>query len=130
MKHILTFLALASASVAMAEEFPYLAFESADGSIQTVDATGVDASFIDGVLVVNHSDGVLQIPVSELSKFYFTSEKSSLADVSIASSPVKAYSVTGIFAGDFANVADAQKQLPAGIYIVKSEYETFKICVK
>lgn len=129
-KNLFAVLALGTTFVANAEQFPYLAFECADGTVHSVNTSNLDAVFSDGTMVVTHSEGVLNIPVSNLSKFYFTSIPSGIDNLPVVNTAVSVYNTTGMAIGNFEDLKSAKQALPAGIYVIKSESETFKIAVK
>ena len=57
---------------AQADDYPYLTFETNDGSLQSVSTENLTLSISDGKLVVN--DGTYSYPLTSLTKMYFTTD--------------------------------------------------------
>ena len=135
MKNLFPALLLLASQTASAElyDYPYMAFQTADGIVKTIPVSSLSIVVSDGNLVVTYSDGSESFPLSDLAKMYFTTE----AEVtkvqnpeSTGSSEVEVTSLAGVFCGTFPSVEAARQSLPAGMYIVKNSKETFKIAVK
>lgn len=116
---------------ASAAEYPVMSFETADGSVQSVSSDNLTMSFSAESLFADHSGGRLEIPVSNLRKFYFVADPSSVvAPGAETDGSVEVFSATGIGMGRYASEADAKSSLPAGLYVMKSASRTFKTIVK
>ena len=135
MKPLFSALLLLAAQTASAElyDYPYMAFQTADGTVKTVSVSSLSLSVSNGVLIATSDDGTESFTLSDLSKMYFTSE-AVVTKVqnpeSTGSSEVEVTSLAGVFCGTFPSVEAARQSLPAGMYIVKNSTETFKIVVK
>ena len=135
MKPLFSALLLLAAQTASAElyDYPYMAFQTADGTVKTVSVSSLSLSISNGVLIATSDDGTESFTLSDLSKMYFTSE-AVVTKVqnpeSTGSSEVEVTSLAGVFCGTFPSVEAARQSLPAGMYIVKNSTETFKIVVK
>ena len=135
MKPLFSALLLLAAQTASAElyDYPYMAFQTADGTVKTVPVSSLSLSISNGVLIATSDDGTESFTLSDLSKMYFTSE-AVVTKVqnpeSTGSSEVEVTSLAGVFCGTFPSVEAARQSLPAGMYIVKNSTETFKIVVK
>ena len=62
---------MAGAATAQADDYPYLTFETADGTKVSVAAADLTLTISDGKLVVNN--GAQSFTLTELSKMYFSS---------------------------------------------------------
>ena len=56
-KFLLTLLLVLPAGVAMADDFPYFAFQTSDGETSTLNVTGLKITFSDGNIVATNADG-------------------------------------------------------------------------
>lgn len=116
---------------AAAAEYLEMAFELADGTVKSVSAASLAMTFVGGNMVAENAAGRLEIPVSELRRFYFTGAQSSVAEVGmVADEAVEVYSVTGMSMGRYSSEADARADLPAGLYVIKSASRIFKTVVR
>lgn len=102
-----------------ANDYKYLSFELADGSVQSLSVTDLTLTFSNGNLV--SSDGTT-IPLANLTKMFF-SETSGIATlpVTIKTGKVEIYNPSGSKVGVFGNMQEAKAKLPKGIYIIKDE---------
>ena len=106
---------------ALADDYPYLTFETSDGTKTSVSSASLTITIADGKLTV----GSQSFELSDLSKMYF-----SATDV-----------VTGIeelqlSLDDTAEIYDLQghkvsrDQMRRGVYVIKTNSGTRKVCVK
>ena len=111
-----------------AEDYPYLSFEKADGSVVSVSVSGLSMTFSDGKLVVaNDAGNVGELSVAALSRMFFSADAASIAEtVSQGSTGREVYTLSGVCVGKY----DAAKSLLAGIYVVKEDGKTFKMTVR
>ena len=115
-----------------AEDYNYLTFETSSGTTTSVALSNLKITFANGKLVAVNSATSTSLTLSELSKMYF-SNTSSTGIESVGTSTttsVKAYTVTGMFIGEFASVNEATQNLKKDVYVVKADDKTFKIAVK
>ena len=98
----------------------------------TIVVDGLTMNIQEGVLTVSNREGQnLSLPVSELSKFYFVSDLSSLTAITVTDGDeAYIYTLQGIRVGHFASVTDAQSSLNSGIYVCVTPKRTFKLVVK
>lgn len=110
---------------------PVMTFLISDGSLRSVPATGLSMSFADGNLLVRSTGSSFEIPVSDLVKFYFSDDMSSVDSFpDEAAETVMAYSPSGVFFGCFTSGKEAARTLPSGLYILKSANRSSKIVIK
>ncbi|MBD5284226.1 MAG: hypothetical protein HDS31_06455 [Bacteroides sp.] len=99
-----------------------------DGTILLIDSEGLEMTFSSSALQIESKEGRKDIPLSEISSFYFQAVPSSVADLEgNAVSTVELFSVDGCPMGRFASLEEAEALLSRGTYIVKSQSGTNKI---
>lgn len=117
-------------AAARAYDYPYLVFQTADGTATSVDVSDLTISVNGTELVVTNSSGTQTFTLSDLSKMYF-SETSGIADISSdKNAMIEVYSLSGNRIGTFDDLVIARKQLEKGIYIVKTNGQTSKISIQ
>lgn len=127
MKKLLLSLVLAGLLIpSSAADYKYLTLENSDGSKVSLAASGLTLTFSDGNLVAN--DGTT-LPLSSLAKMYFTETSGITTVTGSTSSVMKAYTLSGVLAGTYAENQDIS--LPKGIYIIKDQQgNTHKITIR
>lgn len=116
-----------------AEDYPYLTFQKADGTLLSVGVESLEMTFQDGNLNYTNSAGTGTLTVADLASMYFSS-----ADVTAISSltadscdgKVQAFSLQGTSYGTFDSMQSMKASVPTGMYIVKTNGKTLKIAVK
>ena len=130
MKKILLFVLLmigTCASYADDYTYPYLVFETADGTKTSVAVTEMTITIADGQLSV----GGQTFSLSDLSKMYFSTTTTGIANVNVDdNSFVDVYDLNGRKVLSNSQLSILNSQLSKGIYIVKSGSKTYKIAVK
>ncbi len=125
---------LASAvSAASSVSYPYFTFQTADGTLTSVDASSLTMTITGGKLMVSNGNENYEFSVADLSKMYFSAEKTGGVDDVLSSAddaPKEVYSVSGVHVGTYTDVATLTSSLQPGMYIVKSNGKTQKIAVK
>ncbi|MCR4994680.1 MAG: T9SS type A sorting domain-containing protein [Bacteroidales bacterium] len=125
-KAILTILTAASALTAQAYDYPYLAFQTSDGTTTTVSVESLKLTISDGQLVATNGDGSTTFTLTELSQMYFTAE----ATDAIKEVDSKTLDDAEISIYDLQGRLVPASQLKRGIYVVKTSTGTRKISVK
>lgn len=115
-----------------AEDYNYLTFETSSGTTTSVALSNLKITFANGKLVAVNSATSTTLTLSELSKMYFSNTSSTgIESVSTSgNAPVKVYTVTGMYMGEFATINEATQNLKKDVYVVKADDKTFKIAVK
>jgi len=130
MKKILLFVLLmigTCASYADDYTYPYLVFETADGTKTSVAVTEMTITIANGQLSV----GGQTFSLSDLSKMYFSTTTTGIANVNVDdNSFVDVYDLNGRKVLSNSQLSILNSQLSKGIYIVKSGSKTYKIAVK
>ncbi len=155
MRNLLLSLLLLSISLkAMADgEYPYLTFESSDGSVVSIavlkqvesgqtesgsiESLSLELTVEDGTLVAKNDEGKTIFTLTDLTKMYFsesdvTKESTGIQTIEGESSsqPIELYTTTGISLGQYKNLEAAKSKMVPGIYIVKSGRQQIKISIK
>lgn len=123
-----------SVVMAHAEDYAYLTFQQADGTLVSIPASSLTMTFADGKLVATYGAESRTLTVAELASMYFsktdaTGIKNTV--VTDADGEVEAFTLQGVSFGKFNNVESLKKKVPAGVYVVKaSNGKTSKVDVK
>ena len=118
---------------AHAESYPYLTFQKADGSLQSVGVEALEMTFQDGKLVYSNSTGTGTLTLADLAAMYFSSTDATAITSPTADSgdgKVEVFSLQGVSYGTFANLQAMKESVPTGMYIVKTNGKTQKIAVR
>ncbi|WP_141241302.1 hypothetical protein [Prevotella sp. 885] len=128
---LISMLTLLAVTAASADNYSYLAFQTADGSTRSIGVESLEMTFSDGKLIASNGTESLEISVADLTRMFFSSEATAIKDISLdADSPVKAYTVEGVCVGSYDNMASASANMGKGVYIVKGEKTTHKITIR
>ena len=118
---------------AHAESYPYLTFQKADGSLQSIGVEALEMTFQDGKLVYSNSTGTGTLKLADLAAMYFSSTDATAITSPTADSgdgKVEVFSLQGVSYGTFANLQAMKESVPTGMYIVKTNGKTQKIAVR
>lgn len=118
---------------AYATDYKGMTFEYADGTVLSVPSDGLTIiPTADNSLLVNSAASQTEIPMTDLHRFYFAEELSSIAapEVDTTASKVDVFTTDGIYLGSFSSIAEAESALPRGLYVLKTSGKTLKISVR
>ncbi|WP_293490470.1 hypothetical protein [Prevotella sp.] len=128
---LISMLTLLAVTAASADNYSYLAFQTADGSTRNIGVESLEMTFSDGKLIASNGTESLEISVADLTRMFFSSEATAIKDISLdKDSPVKVYNVEGVCVGSYDNMASASANMGKGVYIVKGEKTTHKITIR
>lgn len=128
---LISMLTLLAVTAASADNYSYLAFQTADGSTRNIGVESLEMTFSDGKLIASNGTESLEISVADLTRMFFSSEATAIKDISLdADSPVKVYTVERVCVGSYDNMASTSAYMGKGVYIVKGEKTTHKITVR
>jgi len=122
-KLLMTTVVMAATLSTMADEYPYLTFETADGTKTSVSIESLTISIQDGKLMV----GSQEFSFTDLSKMYFSvSDETTdgIEEVSIATLD----EITDIY--DLQGRKVNGEQMQSGIYVIKTKKGILKVSVK
>ena len=122
---------LVGIDTAMAYEYPFLTFQSNDGSSKTVSVESLSITVSNGQLVTN-ADGTESFALTDLSKMYFSENGGStvIANVDTGNDHVDVFTISGMHLGTFQTVDAAKASLKPGLYVMKSNNKTLKTTVR
>lgn len=125
-------MAMATVVVSYAYDYPYLTFQTIDGSVQSVDVDQLTLIISDGQLVVQNGKTDATFAISNMSKMYFSTVAAGIADVvaDTENGIVEVYSVNGTLVGRFDTMMQTLSSLTNGIYVIKAGNKTQKIIVR
>ena len=132
-KFILLAAALVMSLSAMAYDYPYLALESSDGTLRTVEIEGLSLAIENGQLILTNPDSNVVLPLSDLNKMYFSTTTTSISGVTdkgTISGEVEVFDLKGVAMGKYVSLNEAVASLTHGTYLIKSSLKTIKIAVK
>lgn len=131
-KTFITILTLLGIATTQAEDYPYMMFQTHDGTVQTLASASLTITFSNGNMVVSNGTESKVIALTDLSKMFFTSDPASVeaTQTETMNEPVEVFTMTGISMGKYESMKQAQATLERGIYVVKSKNKTLKITVK
>lgn len=131
-KLFLLVLAIAFFASSYAYDYPWLTFQSSDGTETPVSVEGLSMSVSDGNLIVTNADGSQTFELSKLSKMFFsTSSTSGISHISDdTTQQVEVYTTAGISLGKISDASQAYSSLRPGLYIIKTDKGTFKMAKK
>ena len=123
---------LVGIDTAMAYEYPFLTFQSNDGSSKTVSVESLSITVSNGQLVVTNADGTESFALTDLSKMYFSENGGStvIANVDTGNDHVDVFTISGMHLGTFQTVDAAKASLKPGLYVMKSNNKTLKTTVR
>ena len=121
-KMLLSLSMMASTLTAMADDYPYLTFETADGTKTSISTSSLTINVQDGKLMA----GSMELTLADLSKMYFSTsdETTGIEEVNFTT------------LDDTADIYDLQgrkvnkEQMRHGIYVIKTKNGTRKVNVK
>ncbi len=118
-------------ATAKAYDYPYLTFQNADGTEQSVSVEELKITYADGQLWVVEKGVTQKLDAAQLSKMYFATETSSIESLSKDNDGrVEIYNLFGVFLGNYDSAQQAVSALEKGVYVMKSASETYKIIVQ
>ncbi len=127
-KYLLLLITLIGPSCIYADDYPYLTFETADGTRTSVSVSSLTLSISDGKLTA----GDKTFTLTDLTKMYFsTTDVTSIEKVmETVEGEVEVFNLRGVSMGKYENIRSAASALKTGIYVIKSKSETIKVSVK
>ena len=135
MKKIMLTLALMMAiamNAAADNYYSYLILENSDGTTLSYVANELEITFSDGNLIVSQNGTATSHPLSSLSKMFFSNSTSSIqsADEEKTAETGEVFDLQGRRVAAQMRLADINRQLPKGVYIVKNGEKSVKFTVK
>lgn len=132
MRHFLTtLLVLATAIMAQAYDYPYLALQTTSGTVTQVATESLSLTISGTQLKATNNEGTQTFTLSELSCMYFVASATGINTIDLnQAGPVEVSTLTGASVGRYESLSAACSTLPAGVYIVQTQSNTLKIAVQ
>lgn len=131
-KLMLLAMGIVTGVTAHAYDYPYLTFELADGTVQSIAVDDLTMNAAAGSLVAANSSQTLTLTLTQLQKMYFATSATGISTVATQAQggPVEVYTLQGIHMGTFASAASAKSALRSGVYVMKNNNGTQKIAIR
>lgn len=131
-KFLIPTMALMLAMSASAETYPYLSFQTVDGSVVSLKSSNLNLTIEDGKLVVQNDEGSNKFVLTDLARMFFSkSTETSITNLNTdVNSTLQVYTTSGVFLGEFDSERSLRRSVPLGIYVVKTNGKTLKMAVK
>lgn len=130
-KLLLTLIIIAASFAALADGYPYLIFQTTDGTVRAMAVEAMTISVSGGNLVATNSEETQTFALAELDKMFFSESTTGIEEMfSPDGGEVDVFAVTGAHLGKYASAIEATTHLKTGIYVLKSKSSTIKIVVK
>ncbi len=131
-KFLIPTMALMLAMSASAETYPYLSFQTVDGSVVSLKSSNLNLTIEDGKLVVQNDEGSNKFVLTDLARMFFSqSTETAITNLNTdVNSTLQVYTTSGVFLGEFDSERSLRRSVPSGIYVVKTNGKTLKMAVK
>lgn len=130
-KVLLTFIAMLAMLSVRADEYPYMIFQTTDGTIHAMAVESLSMEISNGQLVASNNEESKTFTLTDLSRMFFCTDITGIEEVfSDDAGEVTVFTVMGVFVGKYPNANDAVKVLDGGVYLLKTKYNTIKIAVQ
>ncbi|MCR5037699.1 MAG: hypothetical protein K6A73_10350 [Bacteroidales bacterium] len=130
-KVLLTFIAMLAMLSVRADEYPYMIFQTTDGTIHAMAVESLSMEISNGQLVASNNEESKTFTLTDLSRMFFCTDSTGIEEVfSDDAGEVTVFTVMGVFVGKYPNANDAVKVLDGGVYLLKTKYNTIKIAVQ
>ena len=134
MKKFLTIMAALLVALSMqAYDYPYLSFQTSEGTVQSVAVNELIITFSNGQLVLTNTDGSQTISLSDLSYMFFSKEANTAGVTRIGDATnqtVEVFTVNGLALGRFESIQKAKTELKPGFYLMKSNGKTQQVVIR
>ena len=130
-KALLTLFIIVASLAAQAYDYPYLIFQTTDGTVHAIAVESLTIDVSGSNLVATNSEGSQTFALAELSKMFFSESVTGVGEMfSPDGGEVDVFAVTGAHLGRYANAKEATTHLKTGMYLLKSKSATIKIVVR
>lgn len=130
-KVLLTFIAMLAMLSVRADDYPYMIFQTTDGTIHAMAVESLNMEINNGQLVATNNEETQTFTLTDLSRMFFCTDSTGIEEVfSDDAGEVTVFTVMGVFVGKYPNANDAVKVLDGGVYLLKTKYNTIKIAVQ
>lgn len=128
---LLTLFIVVTSLMARADDYPYMIFQTTDGTIHAMAVESLSMEISNGQLVASNNEESKTFTLTDLSRMFFCTDSTGIEEVfSDDAGEVTVFTVMGVFVGKYPNANDAVKVLDGGVYLLKTKYNTIKIAVQ
>ena len=114
-----------------AQTYDYLTFQTSDGALHSIKASGLVITFSDGQMKATAGSESLSLSLTELTKMYFSDTNGiDMAEIAGSKEPVSVYGTDGRLVGNYQDMDAARASLKRGAYVLKCCDKTVKIAVR
>lgn len=114
----------------VASDYLFLNIEQTNGTITTLESTGLTITFTDGKMIASQNGSSTTFSLIDLNKMYFGTTNGVKLLESENEKSFTVYNISGIKIGEFENSSDINNKLNKGIYIVEKGGKSYKLSVK
>jgi glucose uptake protein GlcU len=130
-KLFLTLLAVIAVLTMRADGYPYLLFQTTDGTIHAMSVESLTMEISGSQLMVTNSEEAQTFTITDLSRMFFCEDTTGIDEIfSTDSGEVTVYTIMGIYVGKYPDANEALKLLDKGHYILKTKSNKVKIAVQ
>ena len=130
-KVVLTFFAVLAMLNVRADEYPYMIFQTTDGTIHAMAVESLNMEINNGQLVATNNEETQTFTLADLNRMFFCDDTTGIDEVfSADTGEVSVFTVTGVFVGKYPNANEAVNALNGGVYLLKTKYNTIKIALQ
>lgn len=130
-KLFLTLLAVIAVLTMRADGYPYLLFQTTDGTIHAMSVESLTMEISGSQLMVTNSEEAQTFTITDLSRMFFCEDTTGIDEIfSTDSGEVSVFTIMGIYVGKYPDANEALKTLDKGLYILKTKSNTVKIAVQ
>ena len=134
MKKFLTIMAALLIALSLqAYDYPYLSFQTSEGTVQSVSVNELIITFSNGQLVLTNTDGSQTFSLSDLSYMFFSKEQNTTGVTrfeDVSNQTVEVFTLNGLVIGRFESLQKAKAELKPGLYLIKSNGKTQKVVIR
>lgn len=128
---LLTLFIVVTSLMARADEYPYMIFQTTDGTIHAMAVESLNMEINNGQLVATNNEETQTFTLTDLSRMFFCTYSTGIEEVfSDDAGEVTVFTVMGVFVGKYPNANEAVNALNGGVYLLKTKYNTIKIAVQ
>ena len=128
---LLTLFIVVTSLMARADDYPYMIFQTTDGTIHAMAVESLNMEINNGQLVATNNEETQTFTLTDLNRMFFCDDTTGIDEVfSDDAGEVTVFTVMGVFVGKYPNANEAVNALNGGVYLLKTKSNTVKIAVQ
>lgn len=128
---LLTLFIVVTSLMARADDYPYMIFQTTDGTIHAMAVESLNMEINNGQLVATNNEETQTFTLTDLNRMFFCDDTTGIDEVfSDDAGEVSVFTIMGIYVGKYPDANEALKLLDKGLYILKTKSNTVKIAVQ